>query len=184
MDSKPLIEDIVGRYVELRRVGRELWGLCPFHSEKTPSFSVNPEKQVFYCHGCHAGGDVVTFVEKFEQIDFKTAAKKLGLEKYQPDPERLARRNQAKDIAHWARETSKQICDVLREIGDQIHVCSMVRKELGTELDKATIVAHGAGLVRQWAILCDLHDDLNNPAEVVDLWLQRDDINGLVESLT
>jgi hypothetical protein len=184
MDSKPPIEDIVGRYVEMRPVGRELWGLCPFHSEKTPSFSVNPEKQVFYCHGCHAGGDVVTFVEKFEQIDFKTAAKKLGLENFQPDPARLERREQAKEIAFWARETSKQICDVLREIGDEIRICSMARKNLGTDLDKAMIVAHEASLVRQWAILCDLDDDLNNPAEVVDLWLQREDINGLLESLT
>lgn len=183
MDSKPPIDDIVGQYVELRWRGGQLWALCPFHSEKTPSFSVNPKKQVFYCHGCHAGGDVVTFVEKFEQIDFKTAAKKLGIESFRPDPARLERREQAKEIAFWARETSKRICDALREIGDEIRVCSMARKHLGTDLDKATIVAHRAGLVRQWLILCDLDDDLNNPAEVVDLWLQREDINGLVESL-
>jgi DNA primase len=51
------IEELVGRYVELKRGGSNLVGRCPFHSEKTPSFSVSPTKKMFFCFGCHAGGD-------------------------------------------------------------------------------------------------------------------------------
>lgn len=50
------ITEVVGRYVNLRKRGKEFTGLCPFHSEKTPSFTVNEEKGLFYCHGCHQGG--------------------------------------------------------------------------------------------------------------------------------
>jgi|GEM_PF-3806327 len=59
----------------------------------------------------------------------------------------------------------------------------MARKELNSALDRPTIVSHEASLIRQWAILCDLDDDLNNPTEVVDSWL-HDNIDGFVESLT
>ena len=58
------IEDIVGGYVNLKRAGRNLKGLCPFHSEKTPSFTVYPENGSYYCFGCGSGGDVITFIKK------------------------------------------------------------------------------------------------------------------------
>lgn len=72
------IVDIVGEYVSLRRVGRDFVGLCPFHEEKTPSFHVSRDKQVFYCFGCHAGGDVITFVQKREEITFREALEQLA----------------------------------------------------------------------------------------------------------
>ena len=72
------IEELVGRYVELKRSGSNLLGRCPFHSEKTPSFSVSPTKKMFFCFGCHAGGSVITFVQKAENLDFPDAVEYLA----------------------------------------------------------------------------------------------------------
>jgi DNA primase len=72
------IVQIVTEYTPLRRVGRQWSGLCPFHSEKTPSFSVNPDENVFYCFGCQAKGDVFDFVMQKEQVDFPTAVERLA----------------------------------------------------------------------------------------------------------
>ena len=60
------IVDIVSEYVKLKRAGKYYKGLCPFHKEKTPSFSVSPDKQIFYCFGCGMGGDAIRFISKIE----------------------------------------------------------------------------------------------------------------------
>ena len=72
------IVSVVSRYVNLTRRGSGNLGLCPFHTEKTPSFSVSSDKQFFHCFGCGAGGDVITFVMKIENIDFAEAVEKLA----------------------------------------------------------------------------------------------------------
>ncbi len=72
------IVDVVGEYVQLRKSGRAFLGLCPFHSEKTPSFNVNAERQFFHCFGCGAGGDVFSFLMKMEQLTFPEALHKLA----------------------------------------------------------------------------------------------------------
>ncbi|MBR3848436.1 MAG: DNA primase [Oscillospiraceae bacterium] len=72
------IVSVVSRYVNLTRRGSGNLGLCPFHNEKTPSFSVSSDKQFFHCFGCGAGGDVITFVMKIENIDFAEAVEKLA----------------------------------------------------------------------------------------------------------
>ena len=74
------ILDIVGRHVNLKRTGKNYVGLCPFHSEDTASFTVTPEKQIFYCFGCQKGGDVINFVKEVENLTFAEAAKKLAEE--------------------------------------------------------------------------------------------------------
>src|SRR5262245_24614185 len=109
--QRPSIIDVIQAHVNLRQSGRELWGLCPFHAEKTPSFAVNPEKEVFYCHACHAGGDVIAFVQKIEDIDFKAAVARLGLDDYLPSPAALRIKSEAKQIAAWAHATSGKIRD-------------------------------------------------------------------------
>lgn len=76
--SKIDIEEIVAPYVNLRRRGRTYTGLCPFHNEKTPSFTVYPETQSFYCFGCGAGGDAITFVRRMENLDYMEAVKSLA----------------------------------------------------------------------------------------------------------
>jgi len=72
------IVDVIGRYVRLQKVGGHHKGLCPFHQEKTPSFHVDPRKQSYYCFGCHAGGDVFSFVMEHEHVDFMSAMERLA----------------------------------------------------------------------------------------------------------
>ena len=74
------ITDVVGRYVKLKKAGRNFLGLCPFHAERTPSFTVSPEKNMFYCFGCKAGGDVVSFVSKVEGLTYFEALQQLAKE--------------------------------------------------------------------------------------------------------
>ncbi len=72
------IEDIVSSYVSLKRTGRNLQGLCPFHNEKTPSFTVFPETKSFYCFGCQASGDIISFTMRMENLDYVEAVKSLA----------------------------------------------------------------------------------------------------------
>jgi len=72
------IEDVVGQYVSLTRKSSNLFGLCPFHSEKTASFSVAPEKGIYYCFGCHKGGSVVNFIMEIENLDYPDAVRYLA----------------------------------------------------------------------------------------------------------
>ena len=69
---------VISEHVALKRVGRRWVGLCPFHSEKSPSFSVNAEEKLYYCFGCGAKGDVITFVREIEHLDFVGAVEKLA----------------------------------------------------------------------------------------------------------
>ena len=72
------VVDVISRYVRLKKRGKDYLGLCPFHSEKTPSFSVSPSKQLFYCFGCHKGGDVVKFVMEYEKSSYVEALEELA----------------------------------------------------------------------------------------------------------
>ena len=82
--AKNPIEDVVGQYVRLSKKGGNLFGLCPFHGEKTPSFSVAPGKQIYYCFGCHKGGGVINFIMEIENLSYPDAvrflAKRAGME--------------------------------------------------------------------------------------------------------
>lgn len=72
------IVDVISQYISLKRSGRNYFGLCPFHNEKSPSFSVSPDKQIFHCFGCGVGGNVITFISKIEGIGFKEAIEVLA----------------------------------------------------------------------------------------------------------
>ena len=72
------IVDVIGSYLPLKRAGANFTALCPFHKEKSPSFNVNPQKQIFHCFGCHKGGDVFTFVKEYENIGFMDAVRRLA----------------------------------------------------------------------------------------------------------
>ena len=80
LKSRLNLADIVKRYVSLRQVGGRLVGLCPFHNEKTGSFSVNAEKGFFYCFGCQATGDVIDFYSRINGLEFRDALEQLALE--------------------------------------------------------------------------------------------------------
>ncbi|MBP6042013.1 DNA primase, partial [Candidatus Saccharibacteria bacterium] len=72
------IDEVIGDYIELKRSGRNLKGLCPFHGEKTPSFMVNPEKGIYHCFGCSEGGDHSEFVMKMDGLSFRESLEKLA----------------------------------------------------------------------------------------------------------
>jgi DNA primase len=72
------IVEVVGSYLPLKRAGANFVALCPFHKEKTPSFNVNPSKQIFHCFGCHKGGDVFKFVQEYENLAFPEAVRRLA----------------------------------------------------------------------------------------------------------
>ena len=72
------IVEVVSQYIHLKRSGRNYFGLCPFHNEKSPSFSVSPDKQIFHCFGCGTGGNVISFISKIEGIGFKEAIEVLA----------------------------------------------------------------------------------------------------------
>ena len=76
--QKNNIVDIIGENVRLKRAGSNYTGLCPFHSEKTPSFSVSPSRQMYYCFGCHAGGNVITFLMEYHNYTFPEALRYLA----------------------------------------------------------------------------------------------------------
>lgn len=78
LKSRVNITDVVSGYVQLKKSGRTMMGLCPFHNEKTPSFSVNGENGFFYCFGCGAGGDAITFIRRMENLDYVEAIKLLA----------------------------------------------------------------------------------------------------------
>ena len=76
--SRNDIVDVISQYVRLSKKGSTYFGLCPFHNEKTGSFSVSPNKQMYYCFGCHASGNVYTFLMKYENDTFPEAVKILA----------------------------------------------------------------------------------------------------------
>jgi DNA primase len=90
---------VVGEYVRLKKTGKDFSGLCPFHQEKTPSFTVSPIKQIFYCFGCGKGGDVFNFVMEMERCEFSDAlrlvAEKCGISIPKPKPSSPAERTQS-----------------------------------------------------------------------------------------
>ena len=72
------VVEVISSYFPLKRAGANFRALCPFHKEKTPSFNVNPQKQIWHCFGCGEGGDVFKFVMKYENLDFTAAVRRLA----------------------------------------------------------------------------------------------------------
>src|SRR2546426_12816157 len=72
------IVEVVGAALPLKRAGANFVALCPFHREKTPSFNVNPHRQIFHCFGCHKGGDVFRFIQDYENLSFVEAVRRLA----------------------------------------------------------------------------------------------------------
>ncbi len=108
------IAQIVGRYVTLKQSGKRSWGLCPFHSEKTPSFQVHSDKQIFYCFGCGVGGDVFAFRMRHDGLDFPDAVRAL-----------------ARELGIQISESSRESAGVVTQLKQaQDHSLDYIRKEL------------------------------------------------------
>lgn len=107
------IVQIVSGYVTLKRNGHRYWGLCPFHGEKTASFSVDPEQQLYYCFGCKAGGSVIQFIMDMERLDFPEAVRFLADQLHMPlpqmedDPDYQRRRSQRERLLNANREAAQ-----------------------------------------------------------------------------
>ena len=99
------IVSVVSNYVELKPKGRKLWACCPLHGEKTPSFSVSPDKQLFYCFGCHAGGTVIQFVMDMERLTFYEAVQQLAARAGMELPNEINDRDLQKQRARRKRLT-------------------------------------------------------------------------------
>ncbi len=93
------IVEVISRRVELKQSGQNYMGLCPFHSEKTPSFSVNPDRQFYHCFGCQSGGNVINFIMETENLSFPEAVTKLAEEKGIPIPA-ISARDQKREARH------------------------------------------------------------------------------------
>jgi DNA primase len=107
----------VSQYVTLKKQGREYRGLCPFHSEKTPSFYVNAEKQLWKCHGCGEGGDLIKFVERYENVDFPIALRMLATRAgivLQESPGAQRRRSEREAIYEANAAAQRYFADALR----------------------------------------------------------------------
>ena len=107
------IVQVISGYVTLKRNGHKYWGLCPFHGEKTASFSVDPEKQLYYCFGCKAGGSVIQFIMDIERLEFQEAVKFLADQLHMPlpemtdDPDHQRRRDQRDRLLAANREAAQ-----------------------------------------------------------------------------
>ena len=119
MTFKPdILMVIEGEGLELRQREKSFWGLCPFHSEKTPSFSVNRKKQVFYCFGCQKGGDVIQFVRDLRGLSFIEALSYLNLDRSKPavDPREQERKQAIRAFNQWVKDKGNELLDDLRTI--------------------------------------------------------------------
>ena len=138
------IEDVVGQYVTLKRSGANMFGLCPFHGEKTASFSVAPDKGIYYCFGCHKGGGVVNFMMEVEGLSYPDAvralAKRAGLEV--PDDEQYQSRYRHQERL-WALHK-----EAARFFHSQLYAPvgkAALEYALGRGMPKSTLINFGIG---------------------------------------
>ena len=172
------IVDLIGEYVDLKRSGSNYMGLCPFHSEKTPSFSVSPSKSIFKCFGCGVGGDVITFIMKRENLNFPEAVEFLA-EKYN------VRLSEYKDENKEARDKRNRLYDINREAAmhflNNLSSSPKAQKYLRDRgLSEKTIRAYGLGYSKDsWT---DLYEHLTKlgykEEELLDLNLISKSKNG------
>lgn len=138
------IVDVVGSYVQLTRKGSNLFGLCPFHNEKTPSFSVTPDKQMFYCFGCKKGGSAVNFIMEEENLSYPDAvrflAKRAGLEVPEEDGDREAGRRRQR-LLDLNREAARFYYRLLGEPEGRAVAEYLDRRKIS----RATAVRFGLG---------------------------------------
>lgn len=151
LEEKNPIEDVVGQYVSLTRRGSNLFGLCPFHNEKTPSFSVAPEKGIFYCFGCHKGGGAVNFIMEIEGLDYPDAirflAKRAGMEVPEDDPRRVSSLRRKEHLWKLCRDAARFYHNTLKSPQGR----EGLQYLLSRGLTKKTIVSFGLGFApNQW----------------------------------
>lgn len=193
LEEKNPIEDVVGQYVTLTRRGSNLFGLCPFHNEKTPSFSVAPEKGIYYCFGCHKGGGAVNFIMEIEGLDYPDAvrflAKRAGMEVPEDDPRRVSNLRRKEHLWKLCRDAALFYHNTLKSPQGREGLQYLLKRGL----TKKTIVSFGLGFApNQWdglkkAMLAKGYtvEDLQDAGLVRTKRREKTDENGnLVESVS
>ena len=138
------IVDLVGNYVQLKRKGRLYGGLCPFHSEKTPSFYVYPDTQSFYCFGCGAGGDAIGFARKINSISYTEAVKLLAARAGMPEPQEDDKTGRMRSrILSMNKEAARFFHACLNSTVEEARQARAYWRRRG--LDDKTIVRFGLG---------------------------------------
>ncbi|WP_261805568.1 DNA primase [Lapidilactobacillus luobeiensis] len=180
--SKTNIVDLIGQTVQLHKAGKNLFGLCPFHEERTPSFSVNEEKQIFHCFSCHRGGNVFKFLMELEQISFPEAVIKVAEFSDLPLPENVVAANQQSQHSE-TRQLQK-----LYQDAQVLYSHILTKTQVGEdalnylhqrEMDDAAIAEFGLGYAPQQAnVLLDFLTSRQVPRELLvrsGLFAQRED---------
>jgi DNA primase len=141
------IVEIVSAYTELRRAGERQTGLCPFHEERTPSFSVDPREKLYHCFGCGVGGDVIKFVEEKEGLAFPEAVEALA-DRYGVEVEREVEDQRAED----ARRRRARLVELLERTAQFYAACLWESKEAGKARDYLTSRGLGEEVLRAFGV--------------------------------
>ena len=158
------IVDVIGSYVPLKKAGSNYKGLCPFHGEKTPSFNVSQDKQFYHCFGCGAHGDVITFVQQMENLDFLDAVEKLadraGLE-FKRGSGSKAQEEKRDRLYDLSRQAARHFYKNLRD-GDNPGIRYVVKRGISPETAKK----FGIGYAKdQWQDMADFLEKQKLPRE-------------------
>ena len=129
--------EIISKYVNLKKRGRNYFGLCPFHNEKTPSFSVNSEKQIFKCFGCGAGGSSIDFIMEIEKLDFIESIKYLA-EQYNIEIEQSSYNNKIKDISSDLYDMNIKVSNIYQDnlLNNSIMLSHLLKRGLSEDIIK------------------------------------------------
>ena len=133
------IVDVISGYVTLKKKGSNYWGCCPFHNEKTPSFSVSSNKQMYYCFGCHASGNVYTFLMKYENDTFPEAVKILAdragvkLPEVEETPEQKKKAGKRMRLLEVNKEAARYFYYMLRSPHGEVGMRYLTERKLTDE---------------------------------------------------
>ena len=170
LKNKNDLVEVAGAYVPLERKGDRWWGCCPFHHEKTPSFTVNADAQFYYCFGCHASGDVIKFVQEIESVDFMDAVRilaeraKIPVPEMNFDTEKTAEQKRKRDaVLSILRTSARFYLDNLNSGRADAHVQYILDRKID------------ARVVRKFGLGASL-DFKSLPQFLLDKGFRRDDI--------
>ena len=147
LKSKADIVSVVSSYIPLTKKGSQYWGNCPFHHEKTPSFTVNPAGQFYHCFGCGESGDVIKFIQKYENIEFmdacKLLAEKVGFEipEFKQNPEYKKKASEKEEVEKVLKDTAIFYNKNLSKEGAKLAVEYIAKRGL----DSSTVTKFGLG---------------------------------------
>jgi len=171
--NKPPIVQVIGERVDLHRAGREFVGLCPFHADKNPSFTVREDKGVFYCHGCHEGGDVIDFIRKLDGLTFPDACAALGIENGRRHVAPIltaARRHAAELAAAWVNDQRAKFNVLLAE--------GLEQRDLADEIGDFELAEI---FNRELTMLRGFYDALKSPRGAAEMLALRQSIERITD---